>query len=100
MVVEAVEVAVVVKAVEVVVVEVLVKAVEVLVKAVEEVLVKAVVKAVEEVLVKAVEVAKGMAVKGTIVPGGQGVIIGIDLSIIQHNMYRLVHTGVDAGMVY
>ena len=80
-----------VEVVEVVEVEVVEVVVEVLVKAVE------VVVGVAEVVVG---VAKGTAVKDTIVPGGQGVIIGIDLSIIQHNMYRLVHTGVDAGMVY
>tara|TARA_Y100000389_G_scaffold80024_1_gene76740 strand:- start:544 stop:858 length:315 start_codon:yes stop_codon:yes gene_type:complete len=95
--VKAVVVVVVVVLVLVKVVVVLVKAVVVLVKAVEVVVVVVVVKAVV-VLVKAV--AKGTAVKDAIVPGHQGVIIGIDLSIIQHNMYRLVHTGVDAGMVY
>lgn len=73
-------VAVVVKGVEVVAVEVVVKGAEVVVGAVKDMAVK------------------DMAVKDSIVGGGQGVII--DLSIIRHNMYRLVHTGVDAGMVY
>ncbi len=75
----------VVKVVEAVVVVKVVEAV-VVVKVVEEVVV---VKVVEAVVV----------VKDTIAPGGQGVIIGTDLSIIQHNMYRLLRTGVDAGTV-
>ena len=82
----------------------MVKVVEkvVVVKVVEKVVV---VKVVEEVVVVKVVVVKVVVeevvvVKDTIVPGGQGVIIGTDLSIIQHNMYQLLRMGVDAGTVY